>query len=286
MSDTTQDPFELPDVAPADLRRAVRRGVIRTALLAALWLFIAWIALQFASGLYFELSGRRDRLENVVLEAFRVSHPDVDAEVTGCCNASPTSQELILQVRPVSASPLQPVYSLHPRDTLFGGVDANVGVPATTPIEHALSGGAPTRAASERAVARLPEGSRASAVVTLARPLAPGEARGVQDDQRAWFLTPPFDSNPGHCSGAPITAPGPGPSVAAFQKWAQSLSSGDDDILCQFGLPGAKRLQQVARDGRVYGFVVDDASRDQLGRLLADPRVGTVALGDAAIGTT
>jgi hypothetical protein len=285
MSDTTPDPFELPDVAPGDLRRAVRRGVIRTALLAALWLFIAWIALQFASGLYFELSGRRDRLENVVLEAFRVSHPDVDAQTTGCCNATLTSQELILEVRPVSASPLQPVYSLHPRDRLFGGVDAYAGVRATTPIEHALSGGAPTRAESERAVARLPRGSRASAVVALARPLAPADVPGSQDEQHAWFLTPPFGSDPGHCSGAPITAPGPQPSVAAFQKWARSLSSADDDILCQFGLPGAGRLQRVAGEGRVHGFVVAAASREQLERLLRDARVGVVALGDAAIGT-
>jgi hypothetical protein len=74
----------------------------------------------------------------------------------------------------------------------------------------------------------------------------------------------------------------PSANLAQFQQWVKTLRSSDNGVLRDLQLPNAATLEEIARKPRVYGFVLDRASTSQLSRLLEDPTIASVQIGDIA----
>ncbi|MEN3312958.1 MAG: hypothetical protein V7645_2287, partial [Actinomycetota bacterium] len=89
-------------------RRAVRRGVIRTAFVAVVWVVVASIVLNIASGFWQTRGDRRDHFAEVAGYGFFAAHPGFRWTGRGlCCNTDLRWTELLLTLDPKVASPLQ-----------------------------------------------------------------------------------------------------------------------------------------------------------------------------------
>jgi hypothetical protein len=71
-------------------------------------------------------------------------------------------------------------------------------------------------------------------------------------------------------------------SVDGFRIWVSTLSSADDESLSIVGVPPVATLQQVASEGTVVGLVVGGTPVRQFQKMLHDPDVESVGLGDVA----
>jgi hypothetical protein len=74
----------------------------------------------------------------------------------------------------------------------------------------------------------------------------------------------------------------PTPALAEFQAWVKQLRPSDDRVLDGLGLPSPASLRALAADPRIHGFVVDRATPEELRRLLDEPGVRGIAIGDIA----
>src|SRR4051812_6679256 len=87
-------------------RRSVRRGIVRTALVAVVWLFIGAVALSFVSALWQERGSREDHLQLVLTSGVAASLPGWETQGSGCCNAGLRSLAFFVSGTPIIASPL------------------------------------------------------------------------------------------------------------------------------------------------------------------------------------
>ena len=89
-------------------RRAVRRGVIRTAFAAVVWVVAVSILLTIASWAWQARDGRRDHFGEVAGYGFFAAHPGFRWSGPGsCCNVDLRWTEVLLTLDPkVASSPL------------------------------------------------------------------------------------------------------------------------------------------------------------------------------------
>ena len=285
---TREEPLlELPRFDERTTRRAVWRGIARTALVAAASLFLGLVLLKVVTGVAQRGGDRDDRFELVVGRGLGVANPDYSVSPSGCCNTDLTGMELWLEAVPRTASPVASRLELRPRMGLLGNVDPiSVAQLPDTPVRQALNGVRPSKEATRRLVADLPRRVLAVLVVELDRSAdASALARlRTRHDLPPFgvpiFLQSPYQP-PEQFSGRPERPLAwPEPSIENFQAWARALRGGDDETLEWLFLPPADRIREVADEGRVHALVVERASVAQIERFLADPAVRSVRIAD------
>ena len=310
-SDAIEEGFHLPPFDQHAARRAIWRGVVRTAVTGVLIVFVGWFILTLLSGFWQKRGDREERFQSVIGLGFLVAHPDWRGEPGGCCNTDLTSLELFLDVQPQTAESLSPTTKAWLRLNILGRlvIDSIPTLPAT-PIEHALSGGRPSKAQTQALLAELPEPMRASAVVEFTTPLgAPEFAELLRridvpslSSSPPIFLEspyPPFDTDgPMPEIGPRRKLAWPNPQIASaaagegqleasdpltqFKAWAAMLRDGDDRNLGRLGLRPADEIKTLATDPKVHAFILTKASVEKLRALLDDPAVRSVNVADVA----
>ena len=297
---TPADGEEETDVPAFDeraARRAIRRGVIRTAFAAALWLVLGAFVVLLASTLWQRRGDRDDRFARVYADAFLVAHPDYDGHPGGCCNSSFTTIQLLLDVQPRTPAPVRPSHRAWLELNLLGriGIDSIPNLPET-PVGLALVGPPDTKAETRALLRRLPAHMLASAVVALGAPVDQAGLETllrrhgvvVPPDPRfasgvAIFLEPPYrfaDPESRDRPGQRWPLAWPRPSVDGFREWARLLGADDDRNLRRLQLPPARVIKDVADRAEIHGFVLDRVPLDRLAVLLADRAVSSLAVAD------
>jgi hypothetical protein len=301
---------ELPDLPAFDqhaMRRAVRRGVMRTAFVGAVWIVLSSIVLSVCGQAALVGLGRRDHLQHVVAVGWQVAHPDfiigMSSDRNGIVHTTSTydAQPLVAQSVPNS--------KLSFTESLFGGLSRSYPEPAT-PASGLLSYFEDDQRTDWKTTERtmlhqLPQPVRVSAIVQFAHPLSYpdvlafatrySEEVRVQDaplllNSAGDISTHTEDSHPltGICSWswtydfrlthAAFNRDDP---ISGFRSWVHSLHDSDRGALAQVGVSLTK-LRDVAREGLVHGFIVDSTTTDVLLKMLNDPSVAAVHPYDVA----
>ena len=279
-------------------RRAVRRGVVRTALVAVVWVFLGAIVLGIASSAWQTRGNRSSHFGLVAGHGFQVGHPGYRNYQWYCCNTGIRSLELSITGTPMTASPV-PVtpldlkLHLNLRDHLT--TTRALDHLAKTGVDAALDATLLTKAQLRPRLAGLPDGLVATAIVELRAPTTISEFyRLLARHGIVWpdsadvpvFLQSADYPYPLAPNQRPVPSQDPSagrqPSVAAFQTWVKSLHTSDNPTLGALHVPSLATLQQVAARPRIHAFVLDQASTSQLRTFLADPAVRTIKIGDTA----
>ena len=282
-------------LAPGDFderatRRAVRRGVVRTAFTAVVWVALTLTGLSIVSSIWQTRGDREEHFANVVRHGFVAARPGFEgAGPASCCNAGLRSLEAGLSVDPKTAGPLEQSLFLWFELDLRGRLGHEVfsDLPPTG-VDAAHESLEPPAGALDE----LPNGVVATAVVELARPLDVASfhrllARGGigRFDTRnvAVYLQQRQPSSPRTFGGwYDERVSWPNPAIAGFQAWVKTLRASDDEVLDRLGLPPVGELRRIAETPRIHGFVLDQATPARLRAFEADSAVESVAVGDVA----
>lgn len=287
----------LPPLPPFDskaTRRAVLRGLLRTAFLTLLLLLVGSLVLQQLSFVLQTRGDRRQHMQDVVGQGLGVANPDYDFNGFGCCNTDLNGMSLVINGAPRGPGDVASTPTLFLKQNLWGRLRGPVFL-QQTPLDQQLrriSGQGPARgeaAAARNLLTRLGPPLRLSAVVEFARPMSPAEFQRFSANKNLPPFALPILLGPGRTAseersgrpsnGTPLSWPDPDPR--AFVEWVGGLRDSDEDNLADIGLPDLDVLRAAADDPRIYGYVVDSATGPELDRLLDDSRVGTVRVADA-----
>jgi hypothetical protein len=271
--------FDVPDLAIPDeaaIRRAIRRGVLKSGLAAASWLLVGALVLAMAAAGIGAL--RVERFALVAEEGVRVAHPEYDVDVGPFSNLGVST--LDVRLRPRGAFGHPGVTDGRLVQPLFGGIDVDLGPRSDTPIGDALSRARPDKAATGKFLDGLPAQVSVSAVVELDRPLdqdafydlASAIPAPTAGNSETVFLTDPYAQDD--------AVAWPNPMVDGYVRWARKLNSDDDDALRALGLPRAAVLRALADHPQIRAYIVERASVAQLRALLTDGRVRSVNVAD------
>jgi hypothetical protein len=315
MTEGAEHGFELPEFDERAARRAIRRGILRTAFSALLLGFIALICLEIVSHFWQKRGDREERFQAVAGLGFLVANPGWEGEPSGCCNSDLTSIELFLDVWPRSSDATGEKTRAWLRLNLLGRIEYDsIPILPETPVDAALSRGSPNKEATRELLTQLPEPVRAMAIVELTEPLDASDfARllrdhGVPSGQPELHNSPPvfleepytrFDEGADAVEEWHLSWPNPSVAAAAtgteerllptadpltqFTAWADMLRDGDDGNLERLNLPSAEYIKQVAENPGVHGFVLERATVERLEGLLDDERIRSVNVADVAV---
>jgi hypothetical protein len=295
---TTDDLPPLPAFADRGTKRAIRRGLIRTALLAVVWLIVGWFLLSIAGAGIQGALGRRDQLSKVEGTAWQVAHPEFTVrDTTSSIGGFRTAAGL--DVRPILANGPGPGGWVRFRENLFGGVSRDWPDPESPASNLLLAlhqGGHDLAAQEAKELRALPAPVRVAAVVDFAQPLDEAAYAAFLRDYPGdsslagaiALMSPGTSFGPNeHSFGISAGVYGwspflPGPERAshytmlqAFRAWVAGLHDSDRPGLKLAGVD-LSLLRRVAREGREYGVLVSQATPGLLLKLLADPRVAAV----------
>ena len=275
-------------------RRAVRRGIFRSAVVAVVWVAVAGFVLELGSAAWQTRGGREQRLENLAVRTFAAAHPGFRRPDVNGSGTSLRSLDLTLKAEPKTASPLvQPVevklhFDLRGRLTDYPLTD----LPLTGVDVAAAAASFTSKRQVRRVLDRLPAAVVATANVELRHPTTIAALfrlltrQGITfpyTDDIAIYLEPEFGRQRVSRRFADAQRVSwPSPSLAQFQDWVKTLHSSDDQVLDRLGLPPTRALRTIATRARVYGLVLDQATPARLRGFLADPAVRMVQLGDIA----
>ncbi len=305
--------FDLSAFDERSARRAIRRGVIRTATTAIALVIIGYWILLGASELWQHHGNRDRRFPIVAALGFLVAHPGYNGYPSGCCNESLTSIELFLDVAPRTASELSPTTKAWLRLNLLGRVvrDSIPNLPAT-PIDVPLKSSIrPSKGQTRSVIDDLPRRMVATAVIEVTKPATASAFEalirrdGVLSEPSRLAFPPVFFEplyDPVRLAGSrisgeplawpdPVTVAGSGwggehlpeaDSITQFKRWAGMLRQGDDRNLGRLGLPSSEQIKRVASHAKIYGFILEKTSLKTLRRLLVDPEVRSVNIADVA----
>ncbi len=298
----------MPDFDPRATRRAVRRGVARTAITVLAALLVLVLAATVGSGLIQRRGDREQRMTDVLGTAFKIYNPAYDIEVRSRGATTPLSMSFTVAARPMRAfggftEGYGGVEHVVTQD-FFGHVGRlPLGNFAGTTLSRALMNVGTTlqrKEDSRKVLARIPEGLSALAVVEFARPLTTDELVAFTARYKSYADKVVLERRPG---SIPITwggmtmwdrAPMPGdagePDVVEpgggtkldlrnFRRWVGILKDYDDDNLHDFDLSLA-RLRKAANDGLAYAYVDSWATIGELRKIIEDPLVRTVRVAD------
>jgi hypothetical protein len=273
-------------------RRAVRRGVIRTALVAVVWVVAAGIVLNFTSLAWQSRGDRPEHFEHVARYGFLAANPGFRTSSWGCCNTGLRSIKLLIDAEPRVASAVAQSVDVELKLDHSGHLeDPALDLPQTG-VDAALASPPATKRAVRRALDGLPDSVVVTAIVELRSPTGVGRffdllaRNGVvyPNTDVPVFLQPGAERERRRHAG---TFPDrrvswPNPNVAQFQAWVKKLRNGDDRLLDDLSLPPTRVLRGVAAEPRIHGFVLDRASPQRLQRFLEDPAIKGIQPGDAA----
>jgi hypothetical protein len=309
--------FELPEFDERAARRAIRRGIFRTAFAALLLAFVALICLEIVSHFWQTRGDREERFQAVAGLGFLVANPGWEGEASGCCNSDLTSIELALDIWPQGASPTGERTRAWLRLNLLGRVVIDsIPVLPETAVDEALSRGGPDKEATRALLAELPDPVSAMAIVDLAEPMSALEfaallrAHDVPSGEPELHNSPPVfleDPYPPVNDDAAVADHGyvvklawPNPWIAAtasgtddrgvaladpltqFTTWARMLRERDNGNLERLDLPPAGYIKRLAENPQVHGFLLKRATIDRLQGFLDDPRIRSVNVADVA----
>jgi len=277
-----------------ETRRAVRRGVIRTAFVAVVWVVVASIVLTIGSGLWQTRGDRRDHFAEVAGYGFFAAHPGFRWTGRGsCCNIDLRWSELLLTLDPKVASPLAQTSELKLRLDLRGRLrdpPYQTSLPKTGLDVASFNS---DKASLRKTLDALPASVVATAIVELRRPLDVASVYELLARHHimypdsggvAVYLQSMNATITGSTSGtsADERVSWPNPAIAGFQSWVKRLRESDNQVLDGVGLPSVSVLRRIAERSKIYGFVLDRARPRRLIQFLADPRVNMVRVGDVA----
>ncbi|WP_101783827.1 hypothetical protein [Nonomuraea indica] len=294
--------LELPDFDPKVTRRAVRRGVLRTASVVLAALLVAGLA---AAGLAFvqQRGDRGERMRDILGTAFKIYNPAYEVAVDTCCETTPLSMSFTIRASQIRAARgfTENGGSTHTiTQNFFGRVGRlPLGNYANTTLSTNLANVGTDLQRKEnirKVLARLPDGLNALAVIEFATPARTAELTAFTRDFDLCPRKVVYERRPG---SVPITwgmttwdrAPMPEETTSCaddmkndlegFRAWSRLLRDHDDANLRHFDLSLA-RLRKAANDGLAYAVVEDLASVKELRKVIEDPRVRTVRLADVA----
>ncbi|WP_283135222.1 hypothetical protein [Rhizohabitans arisaemae] len=304
----------IPDFDPGRTRRAVRRGVLRTALAATVISLVVVLLLNLGAQWIQRRGDRDDRMLDVLGTALQVANPGYSTDAWRCCDATAFSLSFSMRLTPLRAggfsSPDQvsggAVFTVSQNQ--FGRVEwPPPGFIKETPLFTALDSvgtdASPSKADTKRILDRLPESMYALAVVDFAKPL--GESEFSAFVRRHTAVPPETAIYDGRIGGTPVgwrldtvlpdapqgdaaeLAPGelPRNGLAGFRRWVGGLRDHDAVNLDKFGL-GLELLRKSAADGLAYAYVTQHARVGDLRALIDDPQVRTIRVADVAYDLT
>jgi hypothetical protein len=286
---------ELPAIGDRQLRRAIRRGVLRTAAVVAVYVLIGAFVLSIVVQGIFAGLGRQKQLEHIAT-AWQVAHPEFSADVSG---SGPTwlGRQESLDVRLLATPPDPAALRVQLHTNLFGHLAMPTPVPQSVADEALLSiGTEPTRdwkSEEQKSLGQLPADTTLSAVLEFVRPL---DGTSLQQ----WAAALPQSLSPSILASdtwlmtavkqrtvswnGVLEAPVYGWSfrdfhevgnwtiVSSFRRWVSELHSSDAGNLHLVGV-SLDRLRRAAAAGLVHGMIVTGVKPAQLEHLLADPAV-------------
>lgn len=294
--------LELPDFDPRATRRAVRRGVLRTASVVLAVLLVVGLA---AVGMAFvqQRGDRGERMTDVLGTAFKIYNPAYQIDWETCCETTPLSMSFTVRASQIRAARgfSESGGSTHTiTQDFFGRVGRlPLGNYANTTLSTNLADVGTDLQRKEdirKVLARLPDGLNALAVIEFATPARTEELAAFTRDFGLCPQKVVYERRPG---SVPITwgtttwdrAPMPEgltscadeirSALEGFRAWSRLLRDHDDANLRHFDLSLA-RLRKAANDGLAYAVVDDLASVKELRKVIEDPRVRTVRLADVA----
>jgi hypothetical protein len=316
------DHAELPPIPSFDeraVRRAIWRGVARTAVTAALLLLVALTVLDLVSAAW-QTRGDREERFRLVGVGLQVANPGLHFDGPFCCNTELRGMELVVSASPRTARAESEITTFRPSVTLRGRVEPHSVYPLPPAPATQVLDARPSPGGTRGLLQRLPDAVVATAVVELARPLRHREWEAFLE-RRGRRLSPQFldvppvfleplytdkrrDFPPRTAIGWPepisvrldpdelehgglrdITA-ADDDSLPQFQRWVRMLRDGDDSNLRRVGLPSLERLRALARSPRVHGFILERATLAELRSYLDDPAVRSIAVADVAFDLT
>ncbi|MEV0202668.1 hypothetical protein [Nonomuraea sp. NPDC050691] len=291
--------LEMPDFDPKVTRRAVRRGVVRTASLVLAVLVAVALVATLGSAAVQKRGDRERRMWDVLGTAFKIYNPAYSIAVQDCCETTPLSMSLTVGARQRRAGGGFEggdggFYTI--TQDFFGRVGRlPLGNYANTRLSTSLANVGTWLQSKEdmrKVLARLPESLNAMAVIELAKPMTPADfgAFGHGCDGRMVYERRPgsvpitWDSTtydrvlPGEDLDPPCEKV-PAQDLQRFRHWVGMLRDYDEANLRRFDL-SLSRLRKAASDGLVYAYVDEMATIKDLRKLIEDPRVRTVRLAD------
>lgn len=297
--------IELPDFDPKLARRAVRRGLVKTASIVLAALVVAALVLVVAP-IMVQLRGDRDqRMTDVLGTAFKLYNPAYLVTVEDCCAATPWSLGFTVNATPIRAFGGYSIYSgaTHTiTQDFFGKVGRlPLGNSANTTLTRALSlvGREPaTKEGPRKTLARLPQDLRALAVVEFVQPLTAEQLAAFGNRAKACPEKVVYERRPGSVpitwgvatwDRAPIDLPQSGGTcgddapylLKEFRSWDAILRDYDAGNLRSFDLT-LERVRKAAKDGLAYAYVDTTSTIAEFRKLLEDPKVKTVRVADVS----
>lgn len=299
--------LELPDLAAFDsrsTRRAIRRGLVRTALYAVLLLLVGWLVLALVSAHVAEVGGPRSHFVYVMDGAVQLANLDYAISNLGSATSGLTANltyTATLQPRAVGLGPAPTTVQTH--RNVLGHLDLRFRRPPQTPLYQTLVSPPPNKDATRAVLANLPGALTATVVVRFAKPLdSVGFTRFAQAHGLALVAMPiphHVPSEPTALIVSPPTRAGdqtqvlvwPNSSLLQFRAWASALRSRDDQNLRALSLPKSSVFQRLAARPKVYSLVLNSvpvgsppgtSQVRSVPGLLDDPAVVGVSLASAA----
>ncbi|AWS40729.1 hypothetical protein [Streptosporangium sp. 'caverna'] len=313
----------IPAFDPRMTRRAVRRGLLRTASRTIALLLAGFLILNGVSALIQFRGDRDDRMQRVLGTAFLVAHPDYSSGLSSL-DSDLTSMTLTIEAEPREPRQLPSEVTRRPgavsfeiTQNLLGhvtegvyGLQSKLTEALGQTGEHAGSQ-QEAHGRAEGVFGRLPKSLLGTAVVEFERPLTGEEFEKFYQEHYGdegpgpdlTFLLSPAGSGStfrmplGWSSSFSVFFHEPAPdretglstsgaeAVKSFQNWVGQLRDHDAANLKELGL-SLDNLRKASSDGRIYGYVTAGESVDALRKTLDDPKVRTVRLGDVAFDLT
>jgi hypothetical protein len=272
------NPFDVPELNLLDdgsIRRAVRRGIVLTGLVAAAWLLLATVVLYIGGVVVVAVHTKH--FHDLAYYGAQVGRPGYVVNGNSCCLGSlglSSAQELELHQR----GALGPTGQVTGR--VWRGFTGTLGsvLPDenATPIGAALQRERPTKAGTTAFLGTLPPMISASAIIEFSTPLDEAALENFpfndtgslsSSDPRALLFANPYEGQ---------VVSWPEHSVVDFPDWVATLTPDDDNELDELGAPSVAVLRTAAKSPRIYAAVVEQATIGDLQALLKNPRVRSV----------
>jgi hypothetical protein len=282
--ESEETPFDVPELTLLDdgsIRRAVRRGVLLTGIVAAAWLLLATVVLYI--GAVVVVAVHTERFHDLAYYGAQVGRPAYAVHGNSCCSATfglTNLQGLDLQARGALGQGGQIAGQV--RRSLSGTFESTLPQEDATPIGAALQRRRPTKTGTSTFLQTLPQSVSTSAIVEFSTPLdqagldnfpfavQPSNSAG---DNPALLLSDPY-------GGSVVSWPEHG--VETFSHWVATLTSKDENELAELGAPSLTELRRAAKTPRIHAVVVQQATVGELLTLLRNPQVRSVNVAEIA----
>jgi hypothetical protein len=287
---------KLPDLAMfrrSVTRRAVFRGVLRTAVLAV-GLYVLFSLLGSVVGFAtYKLTGRDDAFQRVGVVGLNVAHPDLERGQQSFGTQSWGWLHTTKTDRYVQAD--GGVVQTDVRMDLLGRI--SVKSPLGSRLDRALFDGRATPEQAATFVRGLPASAVADVVVDFRQPLDNDGYTALMADPRiaklvigeVTYYEDPFagprrayrrEGNSSYSrdnvADRSVAWSGMNYPFTSFADWTRALTGSDDGNLDRLGLPDSATLKRLGAASLVHGVYIKDATPADLKVLLDNARVRSV----------